>query len=124
MRALDIPLTLEMAATEEMLAIALRHGPHAVCLVPERREERTTEGGLDVARGHNHLRHFVRRLADSGAVVSMVVEPERRQLDASKSLGAPAGELHTGACCEAAIDRKRGGEGKRGSVSVSHGGWG
>src|SRR3546814_16639184 len=103
MRALDIPLTLEMAATEEMLAIALRHGPHAVCLVPERREERTTEGGLDVASGPNHLRPFVRRLADRGAVVSMFVEPERRLLDASNSIVAPAVELHTGDYCEAAM---------------------
>ncbi len=100
MAELSVPLNLEMAATEEMLVIALRHKPHAVCIVPEKREERTTEGGLDVAAGHNHLAPFVRRLSDAGIRVSMFIEAEARQLDASKSLGAPVVELHTGAYCE------------------------
>ena len=98
---IDLPLNLEMAATEEMLAIALRHKPHAACLVPEKREERTTEGGLDVVRGHNHLLPYVRRLVDAGIRVSLFVEPEPRQLDAAVALGAPVVELHTGAYCEA-----------------------
>ncbi len=100
-REIDLPLNFEMAATEEMLAIALRHKPHAACLVPEKREERTTEGGLDAARGHNHLAPFVRRLADTGIQVSLFIEAEPRQLDAAIALGAPVVELHTGAYCEA-----------------------
>lgn len=103
MEALDLPLTLEMAATDEMLDIALRHRPQTVCIVPERREERTTEGGLDVAAGHNHLTRFVDALGGSRVIVSMFIEPDPRQLDASRSIGAPAVELHTGAYCEAAI---------------------
>lgn len=102
-RELTIPLNLEMAATEEMLAIALRHKPHAVCLVPEKREERTTEGGIDAAGQHNHLKPFVRRLGDAGIRVSMFVDPDARQLEASHSLGAPVVELCTGAYCEAVI---------------------
>lgn len=101
--AIDIPLTLEMAATDEMLDIALRHGPHAVCIVPERREERTTEGGLDVVSGHNHLKRFVDELGARGAIVSMFIEPDRAQLDASRSIGAPAVEIHVGAYCDALI---------------------
>ena len=104
MEAIDIPLTLEMAATDEMLEIALRHAPHAVCIVPERREERTTEGGLDVASGHNHLKRFVDQLTGNKAIVSMFIEPDRRQMDASKSIGAPAVEIHVGAYCDALID--------------------
>ena len=100
-REIDLPLNFEMAATDEMLDIALRHKPHAACLVPEKREERTTEGGLDAARGHNHLVPFVRRLADAGIRVSLFIEAEPRQLDAAVSLGAPVVELHTGAYCEA-----------------------
>jgi pyridoxine 5-phosphate synthase len=100
-REIDLPLNFEMAATEEMLAIALRHKPHAACLVPEKREERTTEGGLDVARGHNHLVPFVRRLVDAGIRVSLFIEAEPRQLDAAVAMGAPVVELHTGAYCEA-----------------------
>ena len=99
--AIDIPLTLELAATDEMLHIALRHGPHTVCIVPERREERTTEGGLDVVSGHNHLKRFVDELGGRGAIVSMFIEPDRAQLDASHSIGAPAVELHVGASCDA-----------------------
>ncbi len=100
MAELKVPLNLEMAATEEMLAIALRHRPHAVCLVPEKRTERTTEGGLDVAGGHNHLAPFVRALNGAGIRVSMFIEADPRQLDASKSVGAPVVELHAGAYCD------------------------
>ena len=99
---LHVPLNLEMAPTAEMLAIALKHRPHAVCLVPEKREERTTEGGLDVAGQHNHLAPFVRELAYAGIRVSMFIEADPRQLDASKSVGAPVVELHVGSYCEAA----------------------
>ncbi|NCP10576.1 MAG: pyridoxine 5'-phosphate synthase [Sphingomonadales bacterium] len=93
---LEIPLNLEMAATDEMLAIALRHRPHAVCLVPEKREERTTEGGLDAAAQHNQLAPYVARLADAGIRVSLFIEPEARQLDAALRLGVPVVEFHTG----------------------------
>ncbi len=103
MSELTLPLNLEMAATEEMLAIALRHGPHAACIVPERREERTTEGGLDAAGGHNRLQRFVSELEQAKIRVSLFIEPDPRQLDAAKLLGAPVVELHTGAYCEAAI---------------------
>lgn len=100
---LTLPLNLEMAATDEMLAIALRHTPHAACIVPERREERTTEGGLDALGGHNHLQRFVSELGTANIRVSLFIEPDRRQLDAAKRLAAPVVELHTGAYCEAAI---------------------
>src|SRR3546814_13051318 len=85
-----------MAATEEMLAIALRHHPHAACIVPEKREERTTEGGLDAAGLHNHLVPIVDRLKDAGIRVSLFIAPEERQLDAAFRLGAPVGEFHPG----------------------------
>ncbi|MGA7713446.1 MAG: pyridoxine 5'-phosphate synthase [Rhizomicrobium sp.] len=98
---LHIPLNLEMAATEEMLAIALKHIPHACCIVPENRQERTTEGGIDAAGQHNRLKPIVYALGDAGIRVSMFVEPDKRQLDASRSLGAPVVELHTGAYCDA-----------------------
>lgn len=100
-REIGLPLNLEMAATQEMLDIALRHRPHATCIVPEKREERTTEGGLDAAGGHNHLSRFVRELGDADIRVSLFVEPTRRQLDAAVSLGAPIVELHTGTYAEA-----------------------
>lgn len=100
-REIDKPLNLEMAATEEMLTIALKHKPHAVCLVPEKREERTTEGGLDVAAGHNHLTPFVRELAAAKIRVSLFVEAHPVQLAVAKALGAHVVELHTGAYCEA-----------------------
>lgn len=96
MAATDLPLNLEMAATEEMLEIALRHKPHAACIVPERREERTTEGGLDAAGQHNHLAPIVARLADAGIRVSLFIEPDARQIDAAIRLRAPVVELHTG----------------------------
>jgi pyridoxine 5-phosphate synthase len=98
---IDQPLNLEMAATEEMLAIALRNRPHAVCLVPERREERTTEGGLDVIAGHNHLAPYVATLRGHGIRVSLFVAPEPAQLDIAARIGAPVVELHTGSYCHA-----------------------
>ena len=94
--ATDLPLNLEMAATEEMLEIALRHRPHAACIVPEKREERTTEGGLDAAGLHNTLVPIVSRLADAGIRVSLFIEASERQLDAALRLGAPVVEFHTG----------------------------
>ena len=96
-----------MAATEEMLAIALRHRPHAACIVPERRIERTTEGGLNVAGSHDHLRRFVDELGAAGILVSMFIEAEPHQLDAAHALGAPVVELHTGAYCEATDDTRQ-----------------
>ena len=94
--ATNLPLNLEMAATEEMLEIALRHMPHAACIVPERREERTTEGGLDAAGQHNRLAPIVSRLTDAGIRVSLFIAPEVRQLEAAMRLGAPVVEFHTG----------------------------
>ncbi|RXZ65985.1 pyridoxine 5'-phosphate synthase [Pelagerythrobacter rhizovicinus] len=94
--ATDLPLNLEMAATEEMLAIALRHRPHAACIVPEKREERTTEGGLDAAGLHNQLAPVVSRLTDAGIRVSLFIEATERQLDAAIRLRAPVVEFHTG----------------------------
>lgn len=94
--ATGLPLNLEMAATEEMLAIALHHRPHAACIVPERREERTTEGGLDAAGQHNRLYPIVQRLLDADIRVSLFIAPEVRQIDAALQLGAPVVELHTG----------------------------
>ena len=101
-REIDLPLNLEMAATDEMLAIALRHRPHAACIVPEKREERTTEGGIDAAGQHNRLAPLVRRLGDAKIRVSLFIEADRRQFDAARSLGAPVVELHTGAYCDTA----------------------
>ena len=94
--ATDLPLNLEMAATEEMVEIALRHRPHAACIVPEKREERTTEGGLDAAGLHNHLQPVVSRLKDAGIRVSLFIAPDERQLEAALRLGAPVVEFHTG----------------------------
>ena len=99
--AVKLPINLEMACAEEMLAIALKVKPHAVCLVPERREERTTEGGLDVAGQHNHVAPFVRQLRGAGVRVSLFIDPDVRQMEAAQSLGAPVVEIHTGAFCEA-----------------------
>jgi pyridoxine 5-phosphate synthase len=93
---LPIPLNFEMAATEEMLEIALRTRPHAACIVPERREERTTEGGLDAAGQHNHLSFFCARLAHAGVRVSLFIEPTPEQVEAAVRLGAPVVEFHTG----------------------------
>lgn len=104
MREIELPLNLEMAATDEMLGIALGHCPHAACLVPERREEVTTEGGLDAAGGLKHLERPVKALGDAGVRVSLFIDPEERQLDAARTLGAPVVELHTGAYCEAYLE--------------------
>jgi len=95
-QATDLPLNLEMAATEEMLAIALAHRPHAACIVPEKREEVTTEGGLDAAGQHNRLQPIVSRLTDAGIRVSLFIEASERQLEAALRLGAPVVEFHTG----------------------------
>ena len=97
---LPIPLNLEMAATEEMLGIALRHRPHAACIVPEKREERTTEGGLDAAGQHNHLAPMVRELKGANVRVSLFIEPDARQIETAIRLGAPVVELHTGRYAE------------------------
>ncbi len=91
-----LPLNLEMAATDEMVEIALRHKPHAACIVPERREERTTEGGLDAAGQHNRIAPIVGRLLDAGIRVSLFIGPDERQIEAAMRLGAPVVELHTG----------------------------
>ncbi|MEW6018173.1 MAG: pyridoxine 5'-phosphate synthase [Pseudomonadota bacterium] len=95
------PLNLEMAVTAEMEAIALRHVPHAACLVPERREEVTTEGGLDLVKGHNHIAPVVGRLAAAGIRVSCFIDADLEQAAAAKAMGAQVVELHTGAYCDA-----------------------
>ena len=96
MAATTLPLNLEMAGTEEMLEIALRHKPHAACIVPERREERTTEGGLDAAGQHNHLAPIVTALREADIRVSLFIEPDARQIEAAIRLGADIVEFHTG----------------------------
>ena len=96
MAEIALPLNLEMAATEEMLTIALAHRPHAACIVPEKREERTTEGGLDAAGQFATLKPFVERLSEAGIRVSLFIEPSERQIDAALRLGVPVIELHTG----------------------------
>ncbi len=102
LRARGRPLNLEMAVTSEMLEIALHHRPHAVCLVPERREERTTEGGLDVAGGHNWIAPFVEKLREAGSRVSLFIGADPLQIEAASRTGAEVVELHTGAFCDAA----------------------
>jgi pyridoxine 5-phosphate synthase len=99
-REIALPLNLEMAATAEMLAIALRHRPHAACLVPEKRTEVTTEGGLDVIGGRDHLAPVIAALGAAGIRVSLFIEADPRQLDLARTLGAPVVELHTGAYCD------------------------
>jgi pyridoxine 5-phosphate synthase len=106
-QALTIPINLEIACTDEMLEIALRLRPHAVCLVPERREERTTEGGLDVARLHNTIAPIVSALVKAKIRVSLFIEADIEQLDAGADMGAPVAELHTGAYCDAAAAGER-----------------
>ena len=101
MEVLSVPLNFEMAATPEMQAIALRHKPHAVCIVPEKREERTTEGGLEVAREENQLAHFIAPLRDAGCRVSIFIAADQRQIEAAHRIGAQVIELHTGAYCDA-----------------------
>ncbi|WP_322890576.1 MULTISPECIES: pyridoxine 5'-phosphate synthase [unclassified Yoonia] len=101
MAALRIPLNFEMAATTEMQAIALRHKPHAVCLVPEKREERTTEGGLDVAGNDNALAAYIAPLRDAGSRVSLFIAADEAQIRAAHRIGAPVIELHSGAYADA-----------------------
>lgn len=101
MDILEVPLNFEMAATEEMQKIALRHKPHAVCIVPEKREERTTEGGLEVAREENKLAHFIAPLQEAGSRVSIFVAADTRQIEAASRIGAEIVELHAGAYCDA-----------------------
>jgi pyridoxine 5-phosphate synthase len=101
LNGLGLPLNFEMAATAEMQAIALRHTPHAVCIVPEKREERTTEGGLEVAREENRLAHFIAPLREAGCRVSIFIAADERQIEAAHRIGAPVIELHTGAYCDA-----------------------
>jgi len=120
MAELKVPLNLEMAATDEMLAIALRHKPHAACIVPEKRQERTTEGGLDVAGAREYLAPFVRKLSDAGIRVSMFIEADPRQLDASKAIGAPVVELHTGSYCEVPEGAERSRQLKRLQDAAAH----
>ncbi len=100
------PLNFEMAVTDEMLAIALRHKPRAACLVPERREEVTTEGGLNVAGEHNRVAPVVARLKQAGIRVSLFIEADQRQIAAAASVGAQVVELHTGAYCMAVRERR------------------
>ncbi len=104
METLSVPLNFEMAATPEMQAIALRHKPHAVCIVPEKREERTTEGGLDVARDENRLAHFIAPLREAGSRVSIFIAADQRQIEAAHRIGAQVIELHSGAYCDAHHD--------------------
>ncbi|MEM6941698.1 MAG: pyridoxine 5'-phosphate synthase [Pseudomonadota bacterium] len=101
MEVLRVPLNFEMAATDEMQQIALRHKPHAVCIVPEKREERTTEGGLEVAREENKLAHFIAPLREAGCRVSIFIAADQRQIEAANRIGAEVIELHTGAYCDA-----------------------
>jgi pyridoxine 5-phosphate synthase len=100
-RHIDLPLNLEMAATEEMADIALRHQPHAACIVPEKRLELTTEGGLDAKGGRAHLEPFIGRLVDAGIRVSLFIDPDPDQVETAAVIGAPVVELHTGAYCDA-----------------------
>lgn len=117
---IDLPLNLEMAATDEMLQIALKHKPHAACIVPEKREERTTEGGLDVIGGFDHLKPFISQLNDAGIRVSLFIEPDVKALDAARALGAPVVELHTGSYCDAPEGPKRDAELKRVVTAAAH----
>ena len=104
MEVLSVPLNFEMAATPEMQQIALRHKPHAVCIVPEKREERTTEGGLEVAREENKLAHFIAPLRAAGCRVSIFIAADQRQIEAAHRIGAEVIELHTGAYCDAVAE--------------------
>ncbi|MFC5354953.1 pyridoxine 5'-phosphate synthase [Azospirillum himalayense] len=120
MAEIRLPLNLEMAATDEMLAIALRHKPHACCLVPEKRTEVTTEGGLDVAGQMDNLKRTVGELGAAGIRVSLFIDPEPAQLDAAKALGAPVVELHTGAYCDAPAGAERAAELERIVRAAAH----
>lgn len=119
--SISLPLNLEMAATDEMLAIALKHRPHAACIVPERRAERTTEGGLDAAGQHNTLAPIIARLKDAGIRVSLFIAPELHQLDAAAKLGAPVVELHTGPYSHAETDEEIAAELARLHAAAAHG---
>jgi len=103
-RILTVPLNFEMAATDAMIGMAIRLKPHAACLVPEKREERTTEGGLDIVGGHDSLLPRIARLSEAGIRVSLFVEPDEVVMDAARRLGAPVVELHTGSYCEAVAE--------------------
>jgi len=103
---IGLPLNLEMAATPETLSIALRHRPHAVCLVPEKRQEVTTEGGLDVVGGREHLIAYVEKLGEAGCRVSLFIDPDLDQLAAARAIGAPIVEIHTGSYCGAETDER------------------
>jgi len=111
------PLNFEMAATGDMLRIALATKPHAVCLVPERREELTTEGGLDVAGQHNALAPFIARLNDAGIRVSLFIAADPRQIEMAAKLRAPVIEIHTGAWCDAVVDGEKAKAEPNGSAS-------
>ena len=104
--AIDIPLNFEMAATDEMQKIALAHGPHAVCIVPEKREERTTEGGLDVVKDENKLAHFITPLREKGCRISIFIAADDKQIRAARRIGAQVVELHTGAYCDLHYDKR------------------
>ncbi|MDZ4761855.1 MAG: pyridoxine 5'-phosphate synthase [Alphaproteobacteria bacterium] len=122
--AVKLPINLEMATTQEMLAIALDYRPHAACLVPEKREERTTEGGLDVARLHNQVQPFVTKLAEAGVRVSLFIEPSKVQVAVAEAMGAPVVELHTGRYVELVFAGDRDGaldELKRLQEAAEHG---
>ncbi|MGO1117321.1 pyridoxine 5'-phosphate synthase [Rhodovibrionaceae bacterium A322] len=108
MAEIELPLNFEMAATDEMLSIALRHRPHAACIVPEKREEVTTEGGLDVIGNFDALKPVIARLNDNGSRVSLFVDPDPAQLEASHAIGAPVVEIHSGAYCEAFLEDQGG----------------
>ena len=106
MAEIDLPLNLEMAGTEEMLAIALAHRPHAACIVPEKREERTTEGGLDATGQHNHLAYYVDKLRSADIRVSLFIEPDEEQVEAALRLGAPVVEFHTGRYAHVEVEER------------------
>jgi pyridoxine 5-phosphate synthase len=120
-RQLFVPLNFEMAATSEMIALATAIHPHAACLVPEKREERTTEGGLDIIGQHGHLRPAIRELKEAGIRVSLFVEPDIAVMDAACELGAPVVELHTGTYCEAYDEEERAHELERLRRAAEHG---
>ena len=105
-KAIDIPLNFEMAATDEMKKIALAHEPHAVCIVPEKREERTTEGGLDVVKDENKLAHFISPLREKGCRISIFIAADDKQIKAARRIGAQVVELHTGAYCDLHYDKR------------------
>lgn len=104
MDGINLPLNFEMAATDEMQKIALRHKPHAVCIVPEKREERTTEGGLELAREENRIGDFIAPLREAGCRVSIFIAADKPQIEAAARIGAPVVELHTGAYCDAYVE--------------------